>query len=654
MNIFKIQNFRLFNSKGTKVDFRPVTILTGANSSGKSSFVKSMILLKNYIDDVRKKQELNPAAVQLDLTDRTLKLSGFKDVLNFTCSENDPIVFSISCTSDYSPYEYEVKYSFVASPYSTTKGELDSIELFCDSELICRVDSHNGEMVATFPDLKGSLLNAFISYVKGVTYQHTPDCDELSSGVWTMKNVIKEWNEYSLDKYRMTELRGLGDGISEDFKDFSEHIVSLEKSGLMFAFPDIIMTGGAGKEFSMQTLKEATPDPILNTFVDRSGVDLKEWVVSEFERSKHRTFRDFYTEKENAALKGLSIKLRDIYKVDQVLRPFLFNSNWDVHNTDVVSCDNPKFNLTYFLRLSQFAYNWQSRLSERLVKTKKEASNDMMPDNGASLWSFHRLAALYMHYLNALLPDLLVPRDLGNMSFVGDSFTPIQRLYTYDDRSGFVGTMRRFQEYSRLLAQRKSAESNLDEKYNYNPGTFTSKWLKELNIGDSIFIEDDMDGLGFKVFLGKGGKKMSLADQGHGITQLVSILLQIECEIMKDKTNGQIAQSILAIEEPEVSLHPSMQSKLAMLFLDAANNGIHIIVETHSEYLIRRTQTAVASMKKNGVENPFSVYYFNSDGSSYELEYADDGRFRNSFGPGFFDEADNMAMELLSMKIAKP
>ena len=111
-----------------------------------------------------------------------------------------------------------------------------------------------------------------------------------------------------------------------------------------------------------------------------------------------------------------------------------------------------------------------------------------------------------------------------------------------------------------------------------------------------------------------------------------------------------IIRSTLAIEEPEVSLHPSLQSQLTDIFYDAYTSyGIEFIIETHSEYLIRRTQAIVANMtsKEEYEKRPFAVYYVDKGGQTYELKYMVSGRFENSFGPGFFDEASRSSIEIL-------
>ena len=43
---FSIDNFRVFD-KPNVFEFAPITLLTGPNNSGKSSLVKSLLMLKN-------------------------------------------------------------------------------------------------------------------------------------------------------------------------------------------------------------------------------------------------------------------------------------------------------------------------------------------------------------------------------------------------------------------------------------------------------------------------------------------------------------------------------------------------------------------------------------------------------------------------------
>jgi len=108
------------------------------------------------------------------------------------------------------------------------------------------------------------------------------------------------------------------------------------------------------------------------------------------------------------------------------------------------------------------------------------------------------------------------------------------------------------------------------------------------------------------------------------------------------------------LEEPEQNLHPALQSKLAdLLHYVNKNYNVRFIVETHSEYLIRKSQVIVAEEnfadnKELHEKNCFKVYYLPNNGiEPYEMEYRTDGCFKNDFGEGFYDEAENLAFKVL-------
>ena len=80
--------------------------------------------------------------------------------------------------------------------------------------------------------------------------------------------------------------------------------------------------------------------------------------------------------------------------------------------------------------------------------------------------------------------------------------------------------------------------------------------------------------------------------------------------------------------------------------------GFSFIVETHSEYMVRRSQVIVAKEAYKDEEElkekcPFKVYYFPSNDQPYEMLYRTDGNFSNEFGKGFYDEANNLLFEII-------
>ncbi len=180
--------------------------------------------------------------------------------------------------------------------------------------------------------------------------------------------------------------------------------------------------------------------------------------------------------------------------------------------------------------------------------------------------------------------------------------------------------------------------------------TFVITWMKEFKIGTNFEIKvQASEAYTFKIE--SEGKWIHLGDKGMGSIQAMTLILQLATIIRKYK--GQLKGCIVVIEEPELNMHPKLQSKLADLFNDINEKyGIRFIVETHSEYLIRRTQVIVASKKYKDQKdvddsNKFRVYYFPTKEMPYNMHYRPDGKFSNEFGTGFFDVSNNLIFKIL-------
>lgn len=189
-------------------------------------------------------------------------------------------------------------------------------------------------------------------------------------------------------------------------------------------------------------------------------------------------------------------------------------------------------------------------------------------------------------------------------------------------------------------------------------GEFLDTWLRKFGIGDKLILKRH-EGFATSVFIEKHGKNVLLADLGYGYQQLLPIILQIVLNVRQnhDFMPDQIKPTTILIEEPESNLHPNMQSMLADLFVEASLKfNIRFIVETHSEYLIRKLQylTVHGEIKPEDT----SIYYFDSGDKtngnpSYKIEIMNDGSLSKDFGTGFFDEADNLAIDLFNFKSNK-
>jgi predicted ATPase len=88
----------------------------------------------------------------------------------------------------------------------------------------------------------------------------------------------------------------------------------------------------------------------------------------------------------------------------------------------------------------------------------------------------------------------------------------------------------------------------------------------------------------------KNNKKdmVSIADVGFGVSQTLPVIVAL-----LTARPGQLVY----IEQPEIHLHPRAQVAIAEIFADAANRGVRVVVETHSELFLMGVQSLVAEGK---------------------------------------------------------
>lgn len=138
-----------------------------------------------------------------------------------------------------------------------------------------------------------------------------------------------------------------------------------------------------------------------------------------------------------------------------------------------------------------------------------------------------------------------------------------------------------------------------------------------------------------------------ITDVGFGVSQVLPVL--VLCYYAPEG-------STIILEQPEIHLHPSVQAGLADVFIDAIKTRkIQIIVESHSEHLLRRLQRRIAEEKDGLTNQDIKLYFCHStlDGSSNlnPLEIDDFGNIVNWPEHFFGDEmGDLLAMTEAAIK----
>ena len=81
---------------------------------------------------------------------------------------------------------------------------------------------------------------------------------------------------------------------------------------------------------------------------------------------------------------------------------------------------------------------------------------------------------------------------------------------------------------------------------------------------------------------------VNIVDVGSGVSQILPVLVALV---------AAETDQLVYLEEPEVHLHPRAQANLGEIIVDAANRGVKVVLETHSDLLLRRIQSLVAEDK---------------------------------------------------------
>lgn len=140
---------------------------------------------------------------------------------------------------------------------------------------------------------------------------------------------------------------------------------------------------------------------------------------------------------------------------------------------------------------------------------------------------------------------------------------------------------------------------------------------------------------------GPGRPPVKLTDVGFGVSQVLPVLVE---------SFYVPAGSVVIFEQPELHLHPRVQSDLADLFVDAIrareNNeprNCQFIIESHSEHFLRRLQLRIAEEKL--AREHAALYFVDSEKGKArieELDVDDYGNIRNWPEDFFGDEMGDL------------
>jgi predicted ATPase len=625
-----LENFKIFSDK-QEFEFAPITIFTGANGSGKSTINQAIKLLSNHFKDDLFTESGKGIIFENLLSNITPEQLGnsvgeFKNLVN-KFSIDKEIIITIPSEIDFYSEEIEMSIIFNEGQHESIAGKFKELNIY---------EKHTKKMLFQLylKDEKKYICKTNFK----LFYERFEQDRKLLKSIF---NLLIEKNRYE-DKMNLqcpTDL--INDINNYKNKIFGKLNVSLNYTNgdLHIEYPFEIQTIGIQDDFEKQ-----------KAFLQKKVRLLKQFVLENIQENLILNYKNIEGQESQDQLVGklldeaISLDTNNNSNVESANRILLsllsdFENEVGYFNQKTNEIDeffNP-FNQRPFY-IDQTSNILKILKANNIIDDSNESFNDFGLGDDKILSDFG--SSFFYEYVNDLVVDSV--RHLTKFKSIKyfnnlvnySSSRSINNVFNNGNASGLY--------YYFLLNNPQKIEVT----------DFIKKWLIEYEIASDIdFVKHEQS---VSIYITRNGIRYNIADDGFGVSRILPLLIEIGLLAIKSYDNMLRFNeaSTFIIEEPETGLHPALQSKLADLFLDAYKRfNIQTIIETHSEYLIRRYQVLVAQDKMQ--QNDVQIYYLNNpeklkpgEIQTYPINIKPDGSLTKNFGKGFFDESSNLNIAL--------
>jgi predicted ATPase len=614
-----IENFKAFG-KMQRIPLKPITLLYGPNSAGKSSLMQSLLLFKQTIEESGDDQiVLLPKG---DLVD----LGSYQQFIHGQDSKHE---LKISISFKY-PWELEDWYwpvwdngdnpdlSMEFSFFQDKAKEilLKSIKI---SESFHTDPIVEWKNIWMFPSLRRAIQKRMIEFENDGESK-----EEIDEWVSMLKRSIIVMDHINLghpyERYHWNGFEVLSDGgyggPNDDCKENTDKEIEVISKYLKEEYQEIVSESAKLNSENSKTQSN----------------DLKE-------RQKDLNIR-----------KAKFQQLKKILKLTKAIHAYLINASYDKYSKinhfpvsgRLISMANCFTKDNYFRGDEELFYKIPdiAGMGEPVTYPKIIGEEIAIP-------------TIYI--------DLTASQKL--LSRASSKFKEYLRRITY------IGPMREFPE--RIYTYMGNVPSNVGKSGKYMPDILKKKphlvskvndWFKKFDIDYELNVPDlDRKGNYFSLSLKdkKTDIKVSHKDVGFGIGQLLPILVQ-----------GVLSENkIILIEQPEIHVHPRLQAELGSFIAEVAGRsatkppedhydmvspekekyGNQFIIETHSEHLVLRLLRLIRDTTNGELKEgekplrPEDVAVIYAKPTEHgtelmELRISEDGDFIDKWPDGFFTE----------------
>ena len=541
-----ISNFKAFGNELQTIPIKPITLVFGPNSAGKSSLLHSLLWL-NHVFQTGDCEVISPKACL-----GQINLGGFQQVRHRHQSNSviHSLQFSYDCDLENTQgaaapiaksLEIKLAYGSQTRPKSDSSCDLVASRLLLDGKIFLLASKH----VVKELDLKHPILAESVAKLSKSTGAEAETLQTFLSelirnGVFMIRTI--NGLPVALD-YDFIELSlRCDDAAPVSFKQAGEFIKDVTEASLrIFERLSNAVKSSVAQLTYLPPVRELPP-----RYFDPSKRDEGAWKEISRNPSLVKQLNQWLSSDK---MLGTSYRLEN--------RAFLPTESIQKRSPDLIRAE-----LWNLLTNTNFSADAAFLMEQAQLEFKKLDKSDYAAEQ----------AGLYQSMIDHELDFAESNDDWWDPPY--EELTPEQRIQhaTSVTDSRIDGGDADDQLWDHYLEHYKPLADFLDEKWSIHDAT------RRLSSG----IENECGDRKYELSIVATGSntRLALQDVGFGISQFLPVLIHAYAS----------KNHLVTIEQPEIHIHPRLQAELGDVFIESAlgENKNTFLLETHSEHLLLR------------------------------------------------------------------
>lgn len=597
---WKLENFKSIGDL-TELSLKPLTILAGPNSSGKSTILQSMLLIAQTLGN-------RISSRSVILNGPYVKLGRFNDLKSYGSeNQNIRVGWELLPKGDYlSRYEFPIW-------FNQFKFFQEYRQVSCDLS----IDADSGDESKEFYQLQPRIVSTSLSWTVDDNHEK-------------VTNEVKIKRSQDKEKKLRHISRNPKNTILEQALEYDIEYILPSKRRIKNRTS---LSKAVGVE-----LHHFLPTMVVMDYSETEK--FAEFVISIIKGETSREDIDYRQHDPRIKQEGISEGLRDILqeKLSQVPPDVVdFSGSYPDSLYDLVDLiDNLEEAPEFLDQLRDKSFSDQVRAT--LLEEKGEQRN--------LSWGRREFG------LDFEISEFIDDYFLSKMKYLGPLREEPKPMYPLAGNDATDVGIKGEHTAAVLDINRDKLVTYIPSKNFVTPDILAdavrlplkqaiSDWLQYMDVASDVITRD----------MGKFGRELKVRTKGTDIEQDLTHVGVGVSQVLPILTLCLLAgsDSTIIIEQPELHLHPKVQSLLADFFLSMTLLGKQCILETHSEYLINRLRFRAAAADQDFLSSLLKIYFVEKKNGRSNFRSIDVNKYGAipDWPEGFFDQSQEEAESIL-------